>query len=158
MERNLVRERTRAAMQEKRHRGEFVGQVPYGRRLASDGVHLVDDLEEVAIIGMIVNFRALGFSLQGIADHLNDNHVPARGKRWHKTTVSRILTAHRPLRPRSPAMARPKSLERTITLRLSERLLDRVLALEQPLAEDPELAPRGRSPSRTSFGYACFTA
>ena len=39
-ERSMIRTRTKGTMQMKRRRGERVGTVPYGYRLAVDGVHL----------------------------------------------------------------------------------------------------------------------
>ena len=49
-ERALIRTRTREALAVKRRRGERIGSVPYGWRLASDGVHLVADEDEQRII------------------------------------------------------------------------------------------------------------
>ena len=42
-ERGVIRSRTTAALAVKKSRGERVGSVPYGCRLDTDGVHLVED-------------------------------------------------------------------------------------------------------------------
>ncbi len=41
----------------------------------------------------ILRLREQGLSIRAIADTLNEKGLPARGKRWHPTTVARILTA-----------------------------------------------------------------
>ena len=91
MERNLVRERTIAAMAHKKALGERVGRIPYGHRLALDGVHLEPDVDEQLVIARIMELRELDLSLRAITEYLNTKGVPARGSRWHKTTVVRII-------------------------------------------------------------------
>src|ERR1041384_5403047 len=59
-ERAVIRERTTAALAVKRARGERVGQVPYGMKLASDGVALEPDPLEQAILVQIRNIHASG--------------------------------------------------------------------------------------------------
>ena len=91
MERNLVRERTSAGMAHKKAKGERVGTVPYGSRLAGDGVALEENNEEQEVIARLKALRAEGLTLQAITDRLNTDGTPARGKRWHLTTVARLL-------------------------------------------------------------------
>ena len=46
-ERLIIKSRTRAALQTKKAKGERVGYVPFGHRLADDGIHLeIDELEQ----------------------------------------------------------------------------------------------------------------
>lgn len=90
-ERQLIKARTRAALAVKRSKGERVGQVPFGFRLAPDGVALEADPKEQRVISLVTQLRADGLSIRAIAARLNDDDVPARGKRWHPTTVSRLL-------------------------------------------------------------------
>ncbi len=92
MERNLIRERTAAAMAHMRANGERVGEVPYGFRLASDGVHLEAEPNEQRMIELVRGYRAEGLSIRGIAERLNVEAAPARGGRWHPTSVARMLT------------------------------------------------------------------
>ena len=91
LERNTTVERTRSALAHKRDQGQRVGQVPYGFRVEDDGVHLAPEPTEQAIIEHIGELRADGLSHRAIAGRLNEEDVPARGKRWHPTTVARLL-------------------------------------------------------------------
>ncbi len=94
MERNLGSERTKAALRYKRERGEKTGgQCPYGYELAKDGVSLRKSAAEQQIIRRIKKLRGGGFSYRAIAERLNEKAVPARGSRWHSTTVVRLLSA-----------------------------------------------------------------
>jgi len=90
LERNMVCERTAAAMAHKKSKGELVGAVPYGYRLNADGVTLESDAEEQAVIDRVKALRAAGLTLQAITDRLNGDDTPARGKCWHLTTVARL--------------------------------------------------------------------
>jgi len=91
LERNQTRDRTVAALDHKRSKGERVGQVPYGFRVAADGVHLEQDPGEWPVVGQLHQLRGTGMSYRAIAERLNQEAVPARGSRWHPTTVSRVL-------------------------------------------------------------------
>jgi DNA invertase Pin-like site-specific DNA recombinase len=90
-EREAIGERTRTALAHKRAQGQRVGQVPFGYALADDGVQLVADQDEQDVLVRVQGLRAQGVSIRGIAQRLNDDGTPARGKRWHATTVSRLL-------------------------------------------------------------------
>lgn len=93
-EREAISERTRAALQHKRSKGERVGQIPYGYRVAADGVRLERHEGEQRIIEIIGELRGAGMSLRGIVDELNrHNASAARGHRWHLTSVARIARA-----------------------------------------------------------------
>ena len=86
-----IASRTRAALAVKKSRGERVGQVPFGYRLGEDGVHLVEHDSEQRVIELVQALRADGLSLRAITARLNDDAVPARGKKWHTTTVARMV-------------------------------------------------------------------
>ena len=88
-ERRAISERTSVALQHKRSRGERVGSVPYGYRDV-DG-YLVEDDEEQVAIRMIEGLRTARMSVRGIAHYLNTEGVQARGRRWHATTIARLL-------------------------------------------------------------------
>jgi DNA invertase Pin-like site-specific DNA recombinase len=90
-ERGFIRGRTKAALAAKKRRGERTGSVPYGKQLSDDGVRLVDDDDEHAVIARIVDMTAEGRSHRAIAAQLNRDGVAARGARWHPTTVGRLL-------------------------------------------------------------------
>ena len=90
-EREAIGERTRAALAHKRDRGELVGTAPIGTAVAADGVKLEADPAEARALDLVARLRADGLSIRRIADELNARGVPARGKRWHPTTVARVL-------------------------------------------------------------------
>ena len=99
MERDKIRENTQAAMDWKRARGERVaGRVPYGYRLAGTGAttgpgagRLEKHPAEQRVISRIKGLRTRGWAVRAIAQRLNDESVPNRDKRWHPTTVQRLL-------------------------------------------------------------------
>jgi site-specific DNA recombinase len=91
LERNLVRERTKLGMDAKRARGELAGGVPYGHKVARDGATLRPHLKERQVLTRMRRMRGRGMSLRAIVAKLNDDRVPARGKRWHLTTVANLL-------------------------------------------------------------------
>lgn len=91
-ERALIRARTRAALAVKRTRGEKTGGAcPFGFRLAGDGRTLEADPEEARAVDRARALRAGGVAMRTIAERLNADGVPCRGRRWHKTTVVRLL-------------------------------------------------------------------
>jgi len=89
-ERNMVGERTREALAQKKRRGEPVGCAPYGMCWSDNGV-LVPNQEEQAIIQRIIELKKRGLSYREIVDELMDDEVPCRGKKWHVVTLFRIL-------------------------------------------------------------------
>ena len=94
MERNLIRERTKAAMAVKRANGQRVGSVPYGYDLAADGIELRPNPSEQTIIVEIRAMRADGTPLTGIAACLSEHRIPTktrRSDRWTHQAVRRIL-------------------------------------------------------------------
>ena len=90
-ERLIIRQRTRTALAVKSGRGERTGQVPYGSHLAADGVHLEADPGEQRVIELVRALRAEGLSIRAIAARLEADAVPARGGRWHPTTIARLV-------------------------------------------------------------------
>ncbi len=95
-ERALISARTKAALATKKRRGlRGPGSIPFGKQLGTDGVTLEDHPQEAIVVGRILRDREAGSSLQAITDALNANDVRARGKRWHRTTVSRIIKGNR---------------------------------------------------------------
>lgn len=91
MERNLTRERITLAMRYKVERGEFTGVAPLGFRPDEEGKLLVADDAEQEVVARIRALRAAGCSIRTIAAKLNEEGWPARGERWHKTSVERLL-------------------------------------------------------------------
>lgn len=93
-ERALIRHRTRSALAQKRTRSEKIGgNQRIGEKVDGDGVHVVEDPEELRAVSYIRSLRTAGLSLRAIVDKLNGEGVKCRGNRWHVTTVVRILKA-----------------------------------------------------------------
>lgn len=89
-ERNLIAERTTAALAHRRAVGRRVGQIPYGYRLASDGYSLTPDADEQKALSTIRRLRREGMALRRIVDILNEGDAEPRGTKWHMTTVARL--------------------------------------------------------------------
>jgi DNA invertase Pin-like site-specific DNA recombinase len=66
-ERALIRARTKAALAVKARKGERIGGVPYGFRVAADGVHLEHDEHEQATIATVRALASEGLSQRAIA-------------------------------------------------------------------------------------------
>lgn len=93
-ERELIRARTRSALAVKKSKNERVGGIPYGARLSTDRVHLERDPQEQRALLRIRKLRSEGVSIRKVAARLNQEGVPARGHKWHPTTVARVLSRH----------------------------------------------------------------
>ena len=89
-ERNLISERTTAAMHHKKKHLQHYAQVPYG--FSVDGAMLVVNEDEQAVIAEIKAWRSSGWTLQAIANRLNEDEIPTKnGGTWHGSTVRQIL-------------------------------------------------------------------
>lgn len=77
-ERDQISERTMTAMQFKKTQGERVGAVPYGFDLADNGVHLLSNPDEQAVIAQAKALRTRGASLRKIAAELQRRGFKAR--------------------------------------------------------------------------------
>lgn len=85
-------ERTKAALAHMKSKGLRIGQVPYGKRLAEDGVSLVDNPDEQEMIACIRNMRDTGLSLRNIQATLSGWNIhPRNGGTWRRSTISAIL-------------------------------------------------------------------
>ncbi|WP_031494898.1 recombinase family protein [Bryobacter aggregatus] len=88
-EREVIGERTRDAMRHKKLKGERIGAIPFGSRLAADGKHLEEDEREQAMLQRIRNLKAAGLSLRAIAAELNSQGFRTRkGTAWQHTFVA----------------------------------------------------------------------
>ena len=90
-EREAIGERTRAVKAHQRTEGRFLGgALPLGSGVGDDN-RLTRDEAEAEALALILDLRAGGMSLRRIAAELNQRGVPSRGKRWHATTVARVV-------------------------------------------------------------------
>lgn len=98
-EREAIGERTRDAMRHKRAKGERVGTVPFGYRLAADGVNLeADGLEQGILLG-ISDLSSKGLTTRHIAAELNRHGLTTRrGTAWRFQYVAQAIRTGRPRR------------------------------------------------------------
>src|SRR5215472_707625 len=90
-EREAIGERTRDALSHKRSNGQRVGNIAFGYRLASDGIHVEPDPAEQAMIAAIGELRDKGRSLRRIAIDLNKRGWRTRkGTEWRLESVARV--------------------------------------------------------------------
>ncbi|MCP4786039.1 MAG: recombinase family protein [Fuerstiella sp.] len=91
-ERDLISERTTAAMAHLREQNRFLGQVPYGFRLSDDGGSIETDPAEQKALGRIRSLHAEGLSLRAIAKKLDAEGFAAKsGRKWAHTSVASVL-------------------------------------------------------------------
>jgi site-specific DNA recombinase len=88
-ERDAIRDRTRNGVRAAMDGGKRVGQPPFGYAV-QDG-RLVEQKSEQRVLRRIQSRHEAGHSYATIARELNDDGVPARGGRWHATTIARTL-------------------------------------------------------------------
>lgn len=90
MERDLISERTKDALQMKIANNERAGQIPYGWRLAKNGNSLMPDMEEQKAIRLVKALRTKGYSYRDIAVELEREGYKATGQQWHPQTIKNI--------------------------------------------------------------------
>lgn len=103
-EREAIGERTRDARRHKRAIRERVGTVPFGYRLAADGVRLEADDAEQAILSRIHDLNAKEWTSRRIAAELNRQGLRTRrGTVWRFQYVAHIIRAGRDCRTKDQA-------------------------------------------------------
>ncbi|MCP4573277.1 MAG: recombinase family protein [bacterium] len=88
-------ERVKRALAHKKSKGERVGSVPWGFRLAGDGTTLTPNREELAIMAYALDLRRDGRTLRAIAEKLKlaGHRNRRRSTTWNAKTISRIVRA-----------------------------------------------------------------
>ena len=91
LERNLIAERTSAAMQHKKKRLEAYSPTPFGYQRIGDHLEAVE--QEQQIVRNIYSLRESGATLRDIAATLNEHKIPTKkkGKQWYASTVRGVL-------------------------------------------------------------------
>jgi len=90
LERNLIAERTAAAMKYKKQHKEVYSPVPFG--YDREGDNLQANKEEQKAICLIKKWRAAGWTLQRIAGELTKRGIKTkRGGKWYAGTIKYIL-------------------------------------------------------------------
>jgi site-specific DNA recombinase len=94
-ERDQVSERTTAALQHKKAKGERTGSIPYGFKLALDKVKLLKDKAEQAMIALCKELKEQGLSLRKIAAKLLEQGFKNRvGSGFNAQSIKNILVAN----------------------------------------------------------------
>jgi site-specific DNA recombinase len=90
LERDNISMRTKAALAEKKRRGERIGREPYG--FLPGAGQLKIDPETFPVVKDILQMRGYGATLQQIADKLNERGVKSHhGGRWHPSSVKIVV-------------------------------------------------------------------
>ncbi len=99
-EAKMISERTKAALQAARGRGQKLGfanpsrggQAAQAAALAGANRIQTADAHATKVAPRIYTLRGRGLTLQQVADELNEGSIAtARGGRWHATTVANVL-------------------------------------------------------------------
>ena len=92
MERELIGERTKAALAYKREQGQPTSHAPLGFRSNGSRHPMVPVPEELAVVERIIYNWRTGCSYARIARQLNAESIPSkRGGRWHASTVRGVV-------------------------------------------------------------------
>jgi DNA invertase Pin-like site-specific DNA recombinase len=92
IERMDISDRTRRAMKVKKEKGERVGYIPFGYRLAGDGKLLEESPEEQSILNQIRELMRDGLSTRKIATEMNRRGAFNRGKaKWNHASIHRVM-------------------------------------------------------------------
>lgn len=92
-ERDQISERTTTALQYKKSKGEKTGgAVPYGFDVAADGITLLKNATEQAVIAQAKKLHASGLSLRKTAGDLSRRGINARnGQAFQPTQIMRMV-------------------------------------------------------------------
>lgn len=87
-ERDLISERTKGALAHMASQGRRVGEIPYGYQLSGDGLHLVEDTREKAVLQKIRDLKALGRTWAQVAEEMNRRGLSTKkGRPWSWRTA-----------------------------------------------------------------------
>jgi DNA invertase Pin-like site-specific DNA recombinase len=93
-ERLIIGQRTKAALQAKRQRGERAGTLPFGSQLGPDGQQLIEAPVEQDALRTLRELQHAGLSLRAIAAELTRQGFRTRtGGAWQGQYVHRLLRA-----------------------------------------------------------------
>jgi DNA invertase Pin-like site-specific DNA recombinase len=91
LQRRMVGPRTSAKMKQHIRNGRKMSGVPvYGYRFEGD--RMIENPDEQAVVKQIMQMHNEGMTNYAIAKSLNEQKIPARGKRWHPNSITRILS------------------------------------------------------------------
>ena len=91
-ERLIIGVRTRVAMRVKSEKGQRVGRIPFGKKLAKDGISLEPNKRELDALKEMRTLRANKASIRAIAKTLNaSGKFNREGSQWTHASVHRML-------------------------------------------------------------------
>jgi len=92
-ERETIGERTKEALQHKKHQRQRISRhVPYGARLATDGITLEANPSEQTVITAAKAYAAAGLSLRQIAQRLaTDGHLSRTGQPFQPKAIQTMV-------------------------------------------------------------------
>src|SRR5215472_4095837 len=100
LERNLIAERTQAALLFKKSRHQVYGAVPYGYSRYGDALKVIE--MEFDVVRRIQDWHARGWPLRKIADTLNERKVGTKRRRqWRPQMLVTVREDHRIPLPRN---------------------------------------------------------
>jgi len=90
MERDLISERTKEALQYKKSRLQTYSPTPFG--FDEEDGYIKPNTKELEIVKLIKKLRRDGLTYQGIADKLNEEKIPTKNSGiWSRSSTWRIL-------------------------------------------------------------------
>ncbi|OHB71906.1 MAG: hypothetical protein A2W23_06245 [Planctomycetes bacterium RBG_16_43_13] len=90
-EREATSERTKTVLAHKKSNGERIGNIPYGYRVADDGVHIEADEMEQKIIFDVINLRKHGMPFKIICEAMVQNsQFNRQGKPFSISAIHKI--------------------------------------------------------------------
>jgi len=114
-EREAIAERTSAALQIKKSRGERYNKtIPFGYELSKDGIHLIENTSEKKAVKFIINLKNKTMSYRQICAKLETKNIPTKnGGKWQAMTVRNIyLNATKPKNKKNnPPKPQPKKIK-----------------------------------------------
>jgi DNA invertase Pin-like site-specific DNA recombinase len=91
-ERLIIGARTKAALKTKKDKGQRVGHIPFGCKLAENSVNLQQNEVECSVINNMKELRAKGLSIRDIAITLNKRSLLNRkGAKWNHASLHRVM-------------------------------------------------------------------
>lgn len=91
-ERRIIGDRIKAALKVKKNRGERIGHIPFGYKLAENNVNLEQNEVEYSVINNMKELRAKKLSIRDIAIALNKKGLLNReGAKWNHASLHRIM-------------------------------------------------------------------
>jgi DNA invertase Pin-like site-specific DNA recombinase len=93
-EKAMIRARIKSALAVKKSRGEYLGEAPFGRRVADDGRTLVADEHEAHVLDVVRELRAERLSLRAVVRELGARGLVGRtGRPYALAQVQRMAKA-----------------------------------------------------------------